>query len=136
MQQVCLTPNGMNMTIQQPNEIPIRRNYLPALKVEYSSSAHQKSFRIQIYRIQVSHVKKQLSFILKDQLLWKLGFISRIVWIFHVFNLIVIIGFYISASQSLKLLFKCFLEKKEEKKNGIHLPCIFLEHFCITSKKR
>ncbi|XP_027526555.1 vacuolar protein sorting-associated protein 13A isoform X6 [Neopelma chrysocephalum] len=49
---VCLTPNGMDMKIQQPNEIPIRRNYLPALKVEYSSSAHQKSFRIQIYRIQ------------------------------------------------------------------------------------
>lgn len=48
----------MNMKIQQPNEIPIRRNYLPALKVEYSSSAHQKSFRIQIYRIQVSLVKK------------------------------------------------------------------------------
>ncbi|KAM6329243.1 intermembrane lipid transfer protein VPS13A isoform 1-T1 [Alca torda] len=52
---VCLTPNGMNMKIQQPNEIPIRRNYLPALKVEYSSSAHQKSFRIQIYRIQIQN---------------------------------------------------------------------------------
>uniref|UniRef100_A0A803VEQ0 Vacuolar protein sorting 13 homolog A n=1 Tax=Ficedula albicollis TaxID=59894 RepID=A0A803VEQ0_FICAL len=52
---VCLTPNGTNMTIQQPNEIPIRRNYLPALKVEYSSSAHQKSFRIQIYRIQIQN---------------------------------------------------------------------------------
>uniref|UniRef100_A0A8C3YAK4 Vacuolar protein sorting 13 homolog A n=1 Tax=Catharus ustulatus TaxID=91951 RepID=A0A8C3YAK4_CATUS len=52
---VCLTPNGMNMTMQQPNEIPIRRNYLPALKVEYSSSAHQKSFRIQIYRIQIQN---------------------------------------------------------------------------------
>ncbi|RMC19250.1 hypothetical protein DUI87_03856 [Hirundo rustica rustica] len=52
---VCLTPNGMNMKIQQPNEIPLRRNYLPALKVEYSSSAHQKSFRIQIYRIQIQN---------------------------------------------------------------------------------
>ncbi|NWV03346.1 VP13A protein, partial [Ptilonorhynchus violaceus] len=52
---VCLTPNGMNMKIQQLNEIPIRRNYLPALKVEYSSSAHQKSFRIQIYRIQIQN---------------------------------------------------------------------------------
>ncbi|NXC36667.1 VP13A protein, partial [Campylorhamphus procurvoides] len=52
---VCLTPNGMNMKIQQPNEIPIRRNYLPALKVEYSSSAHQKSFRIQVYRIQIQN---------------------------------------------------------------------------------
>uniref|UniRef100_A0A8B9FYW9 Vacuolar protein sorting 13 homolog A n=1 Tax=Amazona collaria TaxID=241587 RepID=A0A8B9FYW9_9PSIT len=52
---VCLTPNGMNMKIQQPHEIPIRRNYLPALKVEYSSSAHQKSVRIQIYRIQIQN---------------------------------------------------------------------------------
>ncbi|XP_027491179.1 vacuolar protein sorting-associated protein 13A isoform X3 [Corapipo altera] len=52
---VCLTPNGMDMKIQQPNEIPVRRNYLPALKVEYSSSAHQKSFRIQIYRIQIQN---------------------------------------------------------------------------------
>ncbi|NXU72099.1 VP13A protein, partial [Oreotrochilus melanogaster] len=52
---VCLTPNGINMKIQQPNEIPIRRNYLPALKVEYSSSAHHKSFRIQIYRIQIQN---------------------------------------------------------------------------------
>uniref|UniRef100_A0A8B9SDI8 Vacuolar protein sorting-associated protein 13A n=1 Tax=Apteryx owenii TaxID=8824 RepID=A0A8B9SDI8_APTOW len=52
---VCLTPNGSNMKMQQPNEIPIRRNYLPALKVEYSSSAHQKSFRIQVYRIQIQN---------------------------------------------------------------------------------
>uniref|UniRef100_A0A8C3L0T2 Vacuolar protein sorting 13 homolog A n=1 Tax=Chrysolophus pictus TaxID=9089 RepID=A0A8C3L0T2_CHRPC len=52
---VCLTPSGNDMKIQQPNEIPIRRNYLPALKVEYSSSAHQKSFRIQIYRIQIQN---------------------------------------------------------------------------------
>ncbi|KAJ7411335.1 hypothetical protein WISP_103027 [Willisornis vidua] len=52
---VRLTPNGMDMKIQQPNEIPIRRNYLPALKVEYSSSAHQKSFRIQVYKIQIQN---------------------------------------------------------------------------------
>ncbi|XP_019410461.1 PREDICTED: vacuolar protein sorting-associated protein 13A isoform X1 [Crocodylus porosus] len=52
---VCLTPNGSNMKIRQPNEIPIRRNYLPALKVEYSTSAHQKSFRIQVYRIQIQN---------------------------------------------------------------------------------
>lgn len=38
----------------------------------------------------------------------------QIVWISHVFNLIAIIGFYISASQSLKILPKCFLEKKED----------------------
>uniref|UniRef100_A0A8C2TFF3 Vacuolar protein sorting 13 homolog A n=1 Tax=Coturnix japonica TaxID=93934 RepID=A0A8C2TFF3_COTJA len=52
---VCLTPSGNDMKIQQPNEIPVRRNYLAALKVEYSSSAHQKSFRIQIYRIQIQN---------------------------------------------------------------------------------
>ncbi|XP_067424979.1 intermembrane lipid transfer protein VPS13A isoform X2 [Emydura macquarii macquarii] len=52
---VCLTPNGGNMKIQQPNEIPIRRNYLPALNVEYSTSAHQKSFRVQVYRIQIQN---------------------------------------------------------------------------------
>uniref|UniRef100_A0A8C8SXH0 Vacuolar protein sorting 13 homolog A n=1 Tax=Pelusios castaneus TaxID=367368 RepID=A0A8C8SXH0_9SAUR len=52
---VCLTPNGSNMKIQQPNEIPVRRNYLPALNVEYSTSAHQKSFRVQVYRIQIQN---------------------------------------------------------------------------------
>uniref|UniRef100_A0A8C3XSC1 Vacuolar protein sorting 13 homolog A n=1 Tax=Chelydra serpentina TaxID=8475 RepID=A0A8C3XSC1_CHESE len=53
--QVCLTPNGGNMKIQQPNEIPVRRNYLPALNVEYSTSAHQKSFRVQVYWIQIQN---------------------------------------------------------------------------------
>jgi len=50
---VCFTPSGTNMKILQPHVIAIRRNYLPALKVEYSTSAHQSSFRIQVYRIQV-----------------------------------------------------------------------------------
>ncbi|XP_030422004.1 vacuolar protein sorting-associated protein 13A isoform X1 [Gopherus evgoodei] len=52
---VCLTPNGGNMKIQEPNEIPVRRNYLPALNVEYSTSAHQKSFRVQVYWIQIQN---------------------------------------------------------------------------------
>ncbi|EMP30416.1 Vacuolar protein sorting-associated protein 13A [Chelonia mydas] len=52
---VCLTPNGGNMKIQQPNEIPVRRNYLPALNVEYSTSAHQKSVRVQVYWIQIQN---------------------------------------------------------------------------------
>uniref|UniRef100_A0A8C5VNQ9 Vacuolar protein sorting 13 homolog A n=1 Tax=Microcebus murinus TaxID=30608 RepID=A0A8C5VNQ9_MICMU len=52
---VRLTPNGNNMKILQPNITAIRRNYLPALKVEYSTSAHQSSFRIQIYRIQIQN---------------------------------------------------------------------------------
>ncbi|XP_066567209.1 intermembrane lipid transfer protein VPS13A isoform X2 [Amia ocellicauda] len=53
--QVCFTPNGADMKILQPNEAPIRRNFLPAVKVEYSVSARQKSYRIQINRIQIQN---------------------------------------------------------------------------------
>uniref|UniRef100_F6PPD5 Vacuolar protein sorting 13 homolog A n=1 Tax=Monodelphis domestica TaxID=13616 RepID=F6PPD5_MONDO len=53
--KVCLTPSGSNMKILQPHIIPVRRNYLPAVKVEYSTSAHQTSFRVQIYRIQIQN---------------------------------------------------------------------------------
>uniref|UniRef100_G1SF78 Vacuolar protein sorting 13 homolog A n=1 Tax=Oryctolagus cuniculus TaxID=9986 RepID=G1SF78_RABIT len=52
---VRLTPSGNNMKILQPHVIALRRNYLPALKVEHSTSAHQSSFRIQIYRIQIQN---------------------------------------------------------------------------------
>ncbi|XP_072461029.1 intermembrane lipid transfer protein VPS13A isoform X2 [Notamacropus eugenii] len=52
---VYLTPSGSNMKILQPHVIPVRRNYLPAVKLEYSTSAHQTSFRIQIYRIQIQN---------------------------------------------------------------------------------
>ncbi|XP_036749391.2 intermembrane lipid transfer protein VPS13A isoform X3 [Manis pentadactyla] len=52
---VRFTPNGSNMKILQPHIIAIRRNYISALKVEYSTSAHQSSFRIQIYRIQIQN---------------------------------------------------------------------------------
>uniref|UniRef100_A0A8C5ZJ41 Vacuolar protein sorting 13 homolog A n=1 Tax=Marmota marmota marmota TaxID=9994 RepID=A0A8C5ZJ41_MARMA len=52
---VRFTPSGINMKILQPHVQAIRRNYLPALKVEYSTSAHQSSFRIQIYRIQIQN---------------------------------------------------------------------------------
>ncbi|XP_070287563.1 intermembrane lipid transfer protein VPS13A isoform X1 [Myotis yumanensis] len=52
---VRFTPSGNNMKILQPHIIAIRRNYLPALNVEYSTSAHQSSFRIQIYRIQIQN---------------------------------------------------------------------------------
>ena len=107
------------MKIQQPNEIPIRRNYLPALKVEYSSSAHQKSFRIQIYRIQVSLVKKT--------------------WICHVSNLIVLTGFYVSASQSSEILGKSFWKKTLDNYDcsgkTVHLPCFFLWLFFTINKK-
>uniref|UniRef100_H0X048 Vacuolar protein sorting 13 homolog A n=2 Tax=Otolemur garnettii TaxID=30611 RepID=H0X048_OTOGA len=52
---VRFTPSGNNMKILLPNMIALRRNYLPALNVEYSTSAHQSSFRIQIYRIQIQN---------------------------------------------------------------------------------
>ncbi|XP_075416632.1 intermembrane lipid transfer protein VPS13A isoform X1 [Tenrec ecaudatus] len=52
---VRLTPSGNNMKILEPHIIAVRRNYLPALKVEYSTSARQTSFRVQIYRIQIQN---------------------------------------------------------------------------------
>uniref|UniRef100_A0A8C5L643 Vacuolar protein sorting 13A n=1 Tax=Jaculus jaculus TaxID=51337 RepID=A0A8C5L643_JACJA len=52
---VCFTPSGNDMKILQPHVIAVRRNYLPALKVEYNTSAHQFSVRIQIYRIQIQN---------------------------------------------------------------------------------
>ncbi|XP_074052805.1 intermembrane lipid transfer protein VPS13A isoform X2 [Macrotis lagotis] len=52
---VCLTPSGNDMKILQPHVTPVRRNYLPAVKLEYNTSAHQTSFRIQIYRIQIQN---------------------------------------------------------------------------------
>ncbi|XP_031245704.1 vacuolar protein sorting-associated protein 13A isoform X2 [Mastomys coucha] len=52
---VLLTPSGNDMKILQPHVIAVRRNYLPALNVEYNTSAHQSSFRIQIYRIQIQN---------------------------------------------------------------------------------
>ncbi|KAL1788927.1 vacuolar protein sorting-associated protein 13A [Sigmodon hispidus] len=52
---VRLTPSGNDMKILEPHVIALRRNYLPALKVEYNTSAHQSSFRIQIYRIQIQN---------------------------------------------------------------------------------
>ncbi|XP_078070643.1 intermembrane lipid transfer protein VPS13A isoform X2 [Mustelus asterias] len=53
--QALLTPNGMDMKLLLPSEVPIRRNYLPAIKVEYTISTHQKSLRVQIYKIQIQN---------------------------------------------------------------------------------
>ncbi|XP_035392320.1 vacuolar protein sorting-associated protein 13A isoform X1 [Electrophorus electricus] len=53
--QVCFTPNGTDMRILQPYDAPVRRNFLPALKVEYSVSARQKAYRVQINRIQIQN---------------------------------------------------------------------------------
>ncbi|MGH0166265.1 UNVERIFIED_CONTAM: hypothetical protein FKN15_072969 [Acipenser sinensis] len=53
--QVCLTPTGTYMKMLLPHETAIRRNFFPAVKVEYSISARQKSYRVQIYRIQIQN---------------------------------------------------------------------------------
>ncbi|TSO88121.1 Vacuolar protein sorting-associated protein 13A [Bagarius yarrelli] len=53
--QVSLTPNGLDMRMFQPLDAPLRRNFLPALKVEYSVSARQKAYRVQINRVQIQN---------------------------------------------------------------------------------
>lgn len=51
--QVSFTPNGMDMKMLQPTNAPLRRHFLPGLKVEYSVSSRQSSYRVQVHRIQV-----------------------------------------------------------------------------------
>ncbi|XP_053480404.1 vacuolar protein sorting-associated protein 13A isoform X2 [Ictalurus furcatus] len=53
--QVSLTPNGLEMRILQPYDAPLRRNFLPAVKIEYSVSARQKAYRVQINRVQIQN---------------------------------------------------------------------------------
>lgn len=54
--QVSFTPNGVDMRMLQPCSAPLRRHFLPAVKVEYSVSTRQSSYRVQIHRIQVKDV--------------------------------------------------------------------------------
>ncbi len=51
--QVLFAANGVDMRIMHPFDAPLRRNFLPALKVEYSVSTRQKTYRVQINKIQV-----------------------------------------------------------------------------------
>ncbi|KAJ8413943.1 hypothetical protein AAFF_G00065410 [Aldrovandia affinis] len=53
--QVSLTPSGADMRVLHPYDSPLRRNFLPAVKVEYKVSARQKAYRIQINRIQIQN---------------------------------------------------------------------------------
>ncbi|CAG08424.1 unnamed protein product, partial [Tetraodon nigroviridis] len=53
--QVSFTPNGVDMRMLQPCSAPLRRHFLPAVKVEYSVSTRQSSYRIQIHRIQIQN---------------------------------------------------------------------------------
>ena len=51
--QVSLSPGGVDMCVLQPYDAPLRRNYLPGVKVEYSVSPRQKFYRVKVNRIQV-----------------------------------------------------------------------------------
>ncbi|XP_078141113.1 intermembrane lipid transfer protein VPS13A isoform X2 [Centroberyx gerrardi] len=53
--QVSFTPNGMDMRMMLPYDAPLRRNFLPGVKVEYSVSPRQSAYRVQINRIQIQN---------------------------------------------------------------------------------
>ncbi|XP_067376850.1 vacuolar protein sorting-associated protein 13A isoform X3 [Channa argus] len=53
--QVSFTPSGTDMQMLQPCHAPLRRHFLPGVKVEYSVSPRQKSYRVQIHRIQIQN---------------------------------------------------------------------------------
>uniref|UniRef100_A0A3P8WHN6 Vacuolar protein sorting 13 homolog A n=1 Tax=Cynoglossus semilaevis TaxID=244447 RepID=A0A3P8WHN6_CYNSE len=53
--QVLFTPNGTDMRMLQPCHAPLRRHFLPGVKVEYNVSQRQKAYRVQIHRIQIQN---------------------------------------------------------------------------------
>ncbi|XP_008285200.1 intermembrane lipid transfer protein VPS13A isoform X2 [Stegastes partitus] len=53
--QVSFTPNGTDMQMFQPVEAPLRRHFLPGVKVEYSVSPRQRAYRVKIHRIQIQN---------------------------------------------------------------------------------
>ncbi|XP_028312141.1 intermembrane lipid transfer protein VPS13A isoform X2 [Gouania willdenowi] len=53
--QVSFTPNGLDMRMLRPTDAPLRRHFLPGVKVEYSVSPRQRAYRIQINRIQIQN---------------------------------------------------------------------------------
>ncbi|XP_072137655.1 intermembrane lipid transfer protein VPS13A isoform X1 [Mobula birostris] len=53
--KALLTPTGTDMKLLQPSEVQIRRNYQPAIKIEYTISTHQRSLRIQVFKIQIQN---------------------------------------------------------------------------------
>lgn len=53
--QVSFTPNGVDMRMLQPTDAPLRRHFLPGVKIEYSVSPRQSSYRVQIHRIQIQN---------------------------------------------------------------------------------
>ncbi|XP_051924393.1 vacuolar protein sorting-associated protein 13A isoform X1 [Hippocampus zosterae] len=53
--QVCLSPNGTDMRLLQPCDAPLRRHFQPGVKVEYSVSPRQSTYRVQIHHIQIQN---------------------------------------------------------------------------------
>uniref|UniRef100_A0A3Q4HB17 Vacuolar protein sorting 13 homolog A n=1 Tax=Neolamprologus brichardi TaxID=32507 RepID=A0A3Q4HB17_NEOBR len=53
--QVCFNPTGQDMQIMKPCDAPLRRHFLPGVKVEYSISPRQSAYRIQVHRIQIQN---------------------------------------------------------------------------------
>ncbi|XP_033475720.2 intermembrane lipid transfer protein VPS13A isoform X1 [Epinephelus lanceolatus] len=53
--QVSFTPSGIDMRMLQPSDAPLRRHFLPGVKVEYSVSPRQVAYRVQIHRIQIQN---------------------------------------------------------------------------------
>nr|XP_012773474.2 vacuolar protein sorting-associated protein 13A isoform X2 [Maylandia zebra] len=53
--QVFFNPTGQDMQIMKPCDAPLRRHFLPGVKVEYSISPRQSAYRIQVHRIQIQN---------------------------------------------------------------------------------
>ena len=50
-----LTPNGLDMKMFKPFKADLKRTFLPGVKVQYSISPQQSSYRITINRIQIQN---------------------------------------------------------------------------------
>ncbi|XP_078809182.1 intermembrane lipid transfer protein VPS13A isoform X3 [Oryzias latipes] len=53
--KVRFTSNGVDMRMLQPFDAPLRRHFLPGIKVEYSISPRQSTYRVKIHRIQIQN---------------------------------------------------------------------------------
>uniref|UniRef100_A0AAX7V420 Vacuolar protein sorting 13 homolog A n=1 Tax=Astatotilapia calliptera TaxID=8154 RepID=A0AAX7V420_ASTCA len=53
--KVFFNPTGQDMQIMKPCDAPLRRHFLPGVKVEYSISPRQSAYRIQVHRIQIQN---------------------------------------------------------------------------------
>ncbi|XP_053725885.1 vacuolar protein sorting-associated protein 13A isoform X1 [Synchiropus splendidus] len=53
--RVCFTPSGSEMRMYQPVDAPLRRHFIPGVKVEYSVSQRQRAYRVQIHHIQIQN---------------------------------------------------------------------------------